>query len=127
MELPADRHTVREPVRQAHGPEQRRGTHDPEPFEIPFEMLTVLSNIEGLKAPNEIEGEPERMAAPGDLRRSFPTQSHYNFVYGIIYSYNFVVYESRGKSVRQPQHLVLAGKQAAPSNGMPLAMENRKQ
>jgi hypothetical protein len=29
---------------------------DPEPFESPFDRLTVLSNVEGLTAPREIEG-----------------------------------------------------------------------
>jgi len=29
---------------------------DPEPFEFPFDRLTVLRNVEGLTAPREIEG-----------------------------------------------------------------------
>ena len=29
---------------------------DPEPFESPFDRLTVLSKVEGLTAPREIEG-----------------------------------------------------------------------
>jgi len=29
---------------------------DPEPFESPFDRLTVLSDVEGLTAPREIEG-----------------------------------------------------------------------
>jgi len=30
---------------------------DPEPFESPFDSLTVLSDVEGLTAPSKIEGE----------------------------------------------------------------------
>jgi len=29
---------------------------DPEPFEFPFDRLTVLRNVEGLTAPRKIEG-----------------------------------------------------------------------
>jgi hypothetical protein len=33
---------------------------DPEPFESPFDRLTVLSNVEGLTAPRKIEGRSLR-------------------------------------------------------------------
>jgi prophage tail gpP-like protein len=39
---------------------------DPEPFETPFDRLTVLSNVEGLTAPREIEG---RLLLPRSSRR----------------------------------------------------------
>ena len=44
------RHAVRQAIRQAHGPEQRRRTHGPE-------RLKALGLVEGLTTLSGVEGE----------------------------------------------------------------------
>lgn len=45
-----------------HGRQAVREPHGPEPFENPFDRLTVLSKVEGLKAPRKMEGGIEGVA-----------------------------------------------------------------
>jgi len=40
---------------------------DPEPFESPFDRLTVLSNVEGLTAPSGSTSSPPRVKSRGEI------------------------------------------------------------
>jgi len=62
---------------------------DPEPFESPFDRLTVLSKVEGLTAPREVEG---RLFLP---RSSSGAWEPSNGSSVKSYPFSFSVYESQ--------------------------------
>jgi hypothetical protein len=65
------------------------------PFESPFDKLTVPSNVEGLTAPGEIEGEIEGVACPtGTLDKRF-------YVGSAIYPPGWAAPTSRAQNLRR--------------------------